>query len=407
MKKLFLLLFVPILSFADIDVSGHLDLEAQAFLLAPDSKYKSSFTLKQTLELKYENENLSGFAKLYTQEDYYDIAKGNEQNKRSYIRLDELYLKYDFEDDSIQVGKSIKYWGALELKSITDVFNPIDFRADMFNPQKLGAWNASYSHFTDDGELSCIVKFYEPNQEFAGNSYVYNFFPSYIEYDKNLKTSYGVSYPSIYLSYSASLESEYALDYAFILEHGYDSQRYFSSNLINPLLISQNAYLVNKFITYNTLVIDATLIKLEALYVDVLEDVDVGDYSHIAFGFEHTIENIYGDAGVGIISEYYRYDTYESDKYNDLDIYEIMQNDIFMGLRYSFNNEDDSSIVGGIVHDFDYDEQTYYLKYESRAFDSFKLMLDYYYIEPSKNTQTAYTSLGRHQRIGLNIAYYF
>ena len=71
------------------------------------------------------------------------------------------------------------------------------------------------------------------------------------------------------------------------------------------------------------------------------------------------------------------------------------------------NDADDTSIVGGLVADMEYNEYMYYAKYESRFGDNIKVECDYYYIEPSKKVQTAYALLGRHQRIGLNIAYYF
>jgi len=405
----YLLLLSLTLSYvlADLELSGHLDVEAQAYLIAPDEKHASNLTLKQTLELRYGEGDLSGYAKLYAQEDSSDFLKETKKNERTFFRVDELYARYDLEDDALQMGKSIKYWGALELVNIVDVFNPRDLRTDIFNSQKLGVWNISYSHFSEDGELSLVVKLNEADQKMAADSYVYYFLPQFLHYDEHLQTSNGRNYPSTYLSYSSSVESEYAFDYALILEHGYDSQRYFSRSVLNPLLLHQNSYLVNKVMAYSTLVVDTTLLKLELLYADVIEDKSVGDYSHIAFGFEYTIENIYDKAGLGIIAEYYRYDSYESDKYDDIALYETMQNDIFIGARYSFNNSDDTSVVGGIVHDVEYDEQVYYMEYESRMNEDIKIALDYYYIEPSKSVDTAYASLGRHQRIGLNIAYYF
>ncbi len=408
MRIVLALLFSFVFLFAELEVSGHLDLDSQAYLIAPNSKNKNSFTLKQTLEFKYEKDDLTLFSSLYAQEDYYDFLGTSKHNDRTFARIDELYLKQDFEDDSIQAGKSIKFWGALELRNIVDVFNPKEFRDDMFSKtNKLGIWNTSYSHYTDSGEFSIIVKLYEQDQSMASSPYVYYIFPKQVSYDNNLNSSNGEFRPSLYLMYSGSTDSEYGLDYAFIYENGYDSQRYFSQVVNIPALYIQNAYLVNKFMTYNTLVVGATLIKLEALYADVYEDINVGDYSYIAFGFEHTIENFYKTHGLGLIAEYYRYDTYESNRYNDLQLFETMQNDLFLGLRYSFNDSDDASIVSGIVPDLDYNEEVYYFKYESRIGNSFRVGLDYYYIEPSKKRKTAYAFLGRHQRVALNLAYHF
>jgi len=418
MRTFFLLISASLIALADFEISGHVDLDSQAYLIKPDTKHKNSFTAKQTLEFKYTKEDLTAFAKVYAQEDYYDFLEDKQHNDRTFVKLDELYLKYDFEDDSIQAGKSVKFWGALELRNIVDDFNPHEFRDDMFKTNKLGVWNASYSHYTDSGEISVIVKLHEQNQQMAGHPYVYYFLPSFVNYDEKLETSHGASRPSLYLTYSGSTDSEYPLDYAVIFEHGYDSQRYFSTDtpqnlsplsptFAQPSKFVQKAYLVNKLMTYDTLVLGSTLIKLEALFAKVDDEANVGDYSHIAFGFEHTLENFYESSSLGLIAEYYRYDTYESDKYDDLQLFETMQNDIFAGARYSFNNADDSSIVGGIVADFEYGEQVYYMKYESRLLESFKVEFDYYYIEPSRDTVTAYALLGRHQRVGLNVAYHF
>ncbi len=408
MIKIFLVfIFVYSAVVADIEISGHVDLDSQAYLSKPKNKNANSFTAKQTLEIKYTQDDITVFAKLYAQEAYRDFSTDKEDTKRTFARLDELFLRLDFEDDALQIGKSIKYWGSLELRNIVDAFNPNELRDDMFKTNKLGVWNASYTYYTQSGELSIIAKVAEPDQRMAGYPYVYYFFPSSVDYNDNLLTSDKKHRPSIYVSYNGTTDTEYALDYAFIYENGYDSQRYFSSIINQPASYVQNAYLVNKFMTYNTLVVNATLFKLEALYAFVEDDVSVGDYSHIALGVEHTLEDFDNGASLGLLSEYYKYSTYESDKYNDLQLFETMQDDIFIGARYTFNDADDSSIVGGIIHDLEYNEEVYYLEYESRFSESFKVELDYYYIEPSKDTQTAYAFLGRHQRIALNIAYHF
>ncbi|MCF6339976.1 MAG: hypothetical protein L3J10_04385 [Sulfurimonas sp.] len=414
MRYFLLLVFHVTLLFGKLEISGHVDIDSQLYLTKSDSKNGSNFTASQTFEFEYEKDDYSVYATLYTQEDYSDLLKENEKTQRTFMRIDELYLEYSFEDDSIIIGKNIKFWGSLEFENIVDVFNPSDLRADILSTDKLGIWNLSYSHFTQNGEFSMIIKLYEQDQKMANQPYAYYFLPSQLTYDKNLQTSNGVYRPSIYLMYSASLDSEYPLDFAFIFENGYDSQRYISSSVSQPTTLYQNAYLVNKFITFNTLVIGTTLIKLELLYADVIKDKKVSDYSHIGFGVEHTIENVFEDiylpwskANLGLIAEYYKYNTYESEKMDDLKLYESMQNDLFIGVRYTFNNADDSSIVGGIVIDMEYGEEIYFIEYESRFGDSFKMELDYNYINPSSKELTTYASLGKHQRVGLSIAYYF
>lgn len=409
-NRLVSLLFISTsLVYGNFEVNGFVGVNSQSYLKAPSSKYANNFTMQQELEVKYFNDNLSVYSKVYAQEDSHDLR--DKQNERTFVRLDELYLKYDFDNDMLSAGKSIKFWGSLEVKNIVDGFNAIDLRVDLFELQKLGAYNLTYSHYTDSGEISAIIKIKEQNQEMAAPIYVYNFFPEFVSYDANINTSKNKYRPSVFLKYSGSTETEYALDYAFIYENGYDSQRYFLADGIlngSPVNYNQHSYIVDKFMTYNTLVVNSTLIKLEALYAKVDDDKYIGDYSHIGFGLEHTIENYMGsDVGVGLIAEYYRYITFEDDKYTDLEIFETMQNDLFVGVRYSFNNANDTNIIGGVIADIQYDEQVYYLKFASRAYDSLKIEVDAYLIEPSKEKATAYSFLKKHQRIALNIAWYF
>ena len=407
MKILSLLVLGFILLYAELETKGYVALETQAYLTAPDTKHKNNFTLKTNLELNYEKDDLTLYTKLYAQQDYYDMLGSSEHNGRSFVRLDEAYLKYDFEDDALQVGKSIKFWGALEFINISDDFNSKDLRDDIFSKtDKLGVWNLSYTHYFENSELSLIVKLNEPDQKMADYPYVYYIFPSYISYDNDLEKENG-NRASVYLMYSGSTDSDYPIDYAFIYENGYDSQRYFAPVVRGSMLYEQHSYLAHKFITYDTMVVGETLIKLEALYAKVMDDEKISDYSHVAFGVEHTLQNIYKTHSLGFLAEYYNYATYEDNKYSDLELFETMQNDLFLGVRYAFNDSNSASIVGGVVKDFEYNEELYYFKYESRFLDALKVELDYYYIEPSNTKQTAFALLKRHQRVSLGISYHF
>ena len=133
MKKLLLLVLSSLSLFAEIEVSGHLDLDSEFYLTKAPARDGSSFTAKQTLELKYLKDDFTVYAKLYAQEAYNDFLKQSDKTRRTFARIDELYVKYDREDDSFELGKSVKFWGALELRNIVDGFNPNEFRDDMFS----------------------------------------------------------------------------------------------------------------------------------------------------------------------------------------------------------------------------------------------------------------------------------
>jgi hypothetical protein len=412
----------------DVAIQGHIDLTTQAYLVLPQDKHPDNITLSGLFEAAYTKNDLTIKAQAKAQADTYDFKSQNEEhNNRTYLRLDELYAQYNLENDQILIGKYIRFWGALELRNITDVFNSNELRDDPDDSDKLGAWNLSYSHFTESGELSAMVKLYEQDREMATNPYVYYFFPSAVPivnpatglpitppvpyvYDKKLQTESGEFRPSLYLKYSGSTETEYAVDYAFIYENGYDSQRYYSvtpATDLSHITTNENAYLVNKLLTYNTLVAGSTLFKLEATLTDVIDNAQIADYYQVGLGVEYTFSQVYGDADLGLISEYYNYGTLESGKRGDLELFEIFQNDLFLGLRYTFNNANDANIIGGAIIDTEYDEQVYYVKYESRLANSFKVNLDYKYIKPSPTDLTAFHLMGRHERLSLKLGYYF
>ena len=231
-----------------------------------------------------------------------------------------------------------------------------------------------------------------------------------LSYRDTLHTEKSEFRPSLYLNYSGSTDSEYPLDYAIIFENGYDSQRYYTTTMAADaasMQTNENAYLVNKLSSYNTLVLGSTLVKLEAVYTDVISDEQISDYLHIGLGLEHTLNQFYGDANLGLITEYYYYDIFDDSKRSDLELFELFQNDLFLGLRYSFNDENDANIIGGAILDMDYDEQVYYLEYETRIADMFKLNFDYRFVQPSSEYKTAFNLMGKHERISLKMGYHF
>ncbi len=409
----------------DIAFKGDVQNTTQYYIKAPDDKHKFNNTASVNLELEYLYDALTLKTKLKAQEDFYDFYEKSKKNQRSFVRLDELYGTYDFDEDQIFIGKNIRFWGALEVRNITDSFNSQDMRSDIFTSDKLGAWNASYAHYTESGEFDVIIKFYEQDRDMAALPYVYYFFPAefplydasgninglaQLQYKNKLLTESSHYRPSIYLKYSGSTDTEYALDYAVIFENGYDSQRYYTFTQANDrskITTRENAYLVNKISTYDTLVVGSTLVKLEALYTDVINDVEISDYYHIGLGVEYTISQVYSEADLGLISEYYYYDILDDTKRNDLQLFETLQNDLFLGFRYTFNDGNDGSVVAGSIIDLDYSEEVYYLEYETRVADVVKLNFDYRYTNPSKNRLTAFNLLGKHERVSLTLGYYF
>lgn len=395
---------------ADVSVRGNVSLQGDAYLIHPEGKHPDNYTASTDIEGEYTHDAWRAFGRIYAQQDYYDLQAAEEQNGRSFLRVDELYGAYDFEEDQLMAGRSIRFWGALEVRNIVDGFNPSDLRGTPFETDKMGVWNAAWTHYTETGSFALIVKTDEEDQKMAKPPYVYYFFPPNVTYDATLQTEDSRYRPTVYLRYGGSTESDTPLDYALIVQHGYDSQRFFSADTFTPpIALQAHAYLVNKLLTYNTLVLGETLLKLEGVYADVIKTPSISDYYQLGLGIEHTLTAALGDGDLGLIGEYYYYDTLQkgADKYTDLELFEVFQNDLFVGIRYTANDISDTSLVGGAIFDLDYAEQSYYVQAQTRLFDALTMHAEYRYIEPSKQTPTAYHLLGRLQALSLKLGYYF
>jgi len=402
MKQLISLALLGTSLFAEVQTEGYVGLDSQSYS-QKDSKHSSNFTLEQQLKLTYEDGDFSSVLEVFAQEDYSDISN-KKDNDRTFARVNEIYFQYEFEEDRILLGKNIRFWGALEVNNIVDTFNIQEGRNDPTRTDKIGAYNFEYSHYFEESEFSFISKFYEQNRKMSESSYMYSTLQEGERLNNTLESEKSLYRPNIYLTYSGSLSEEYALDYAFIYQNGYDSQRYSTKSGDE---YSEHSYIVNKFMTYNTLVIDSTLYKLEFAYADVQDDNTVSDYINLGLGIENTLEQLEDGSEIGLIGEYYYYQTLKDDKLSDLDLGQSFQNDLFLGLRYSMNDEADTSAVGGVILDTQYNEQNYYVEYESRFFDTFKVKVDARYIEPSTSHNTVFAKQGRQHRFGFNISYHF
>ena len=369
MRILILLLSINFYLFA-FDIKGNIEVEYKKYFEVKSSKSDESKSISGQIETKKEFANSYIFSKI-------EFLKDNDDKKREYILLNEIFYKYMGDDYDFIIGKNIKFWGALELHNLTDIFNAKNILNDVTDKdKKLGSFNISYMKILEnEDELSFLIKPIEEKQKFVWAKNPLNNFP--LPYDENFKKE--KKRPTIYLKYDGSRSG---LDFRFIFQNGYDSYR---DLIMENNRLKQYLYLVNKFITYNTFVKDDTLYKLEFAYTDVLDYGKIDDYYEIGGGIEHTIYSLFDKKDVGVLAEYYK---------SDMDREIIYQNDIFVGVRISFNDKDSSEVITGVIKDFDNQENSYSFEYNTRFFENFKTKFRYL-----KNSDLSI--------INLNIGYYF
>ncbi len=387
MRKLALLALTPLIMIAgELEFKGNIGIEAQYLKHDIANKRDNALALRVEVEVKKEVDDGVFVMKMKRIMD-------KDDHERRYMDFCDLYYQYNFENADILIGRNTRFWGALEFYNFTDVFNTKDFLDDPFDyDSKLGAWNVAYTQYLDNGEISLIVKLHEERQKIQDEESVDNFFP--MPYLDKLHTQKDENRPTIYLKYSASGE-EVQVDYGVVYQNGYDAKRYIS---VTNGALQQNAFIVNKLMGYATYIHGDTIYKIEATYA--LSDEDkVSDYAEIGVGLEHTLYGFWDKKDLGLLVEYYRYEPSDDKKVN---LNSFFADDLTLGFRLSMNDLSSSEVLGGLDIDLDSKEKIFFVEYETRVMEEYKLKTSYTHLAPED--ASIFKEL---DKVKLEFGYYF
>jgi hypothetical protein len=291
----------------------------------------------------------------------------------------------------------------MEINNPSDVINSKDLAHDLFNKEsKIGAYLTRASYYLESSQLDIIAKWHEDGQALGDNKNPYFGKITQIGFSDSLTMEKEENRPTLFLKYAGSTEHDAPLDYAVALMSGYDNIRTLD---ISKLPLTWKSYLVNKLLTFNTWVVDATLIKFEATYADISNNdySNLSDYAQTAIGFEHTLEQLYNGYDLGVLVEhnqFFQFDDKRSASFN------FFNNDLFIGARLSINDEDSSSILGGVTLDLDYtDQYSTFIALETKVLNTLNIDLSYQKIVNSKKDPIA-SQIGDHTQIGVNLTYH-
>ncbi|HHH19727.1 MAG TPA: hypothetical protein ENK86_04375 [Campylobacterales bacterium] len=356
-----------------LEYKGNLSMEAsyldhdQADKRDTEHAFRLEAEVKQPLE---EGKLVANLKAIYDMND----------KERRYLDFNDLYYQHELPSGHLLIGRSTRFWGAMEFYNHTDNFNTKDWLDNPFDyDSKIGANTLAYTHYFDNSELSVIAKVHEERQRVPDQEAINNFFPPI--YSDKLETQKSRNRPTLYVKYDGSGE-ETQVDYSLIYQNGYDEQRYLAP-VGNEL--HQHAYLVNKLMGYATLVEGDTLYKTELAYTKSDDDW-VADYAQMSLGAEHTLYGFWDTKDLGLLLEYYRYHDFDHDKMGAEDFGNLFADDVALGFRVSMNDTSDSEILGGLSVDRENHEQILFVEYETRLMDRYKLKLNYQHLEPEEDS---------------------
>ncbi len=114
---------------------------------------------------------------------------------------------------------------------------------------------------------------------------------------------------------------------------------------------------------------DAWIFKMEALSRSGMTD---GRYFATVFGFEYTLEGLFGSVSdLGIVSEY------NFDERGDASPASyFLENDLALGLRWALNDSASSEMLAGVIYDVETHERVLTVEASRRLGDVWKLSVD-------------------------------
>ena len=248
MKKILLvcLFFITLKANSlDIDYKGSMGLDYKKFNYdIPFVDDKTQKTFLGQIELKKLFDNSEVFLKVEALKDFDD-------ENRKYSKVNEVFFKYESDNYDLKIGKDIKYWGALELHNLTDIYNEKNTQNDMFDESsKLGTKAITYNYYLQNEDSISLI----------------------ISEDKNEKNNI-----SSYIKYSGSRDDIASRDFAYILNSKDE-----------------------KFLMFHTLIVNDSIYKLEYLYKNKTKKYQAG------IGIEHTLYGLINKKDLSLLLEYYK-----------------------------------------------------------------------------------------------------
>jgi len=357
------------------------------------SDFSSERVVQGDMELKFEND-------MFITDLTIDYLYSSRYKDRRYLSLNEFYFTKEYEDYSLSIGKTIKYWGELEGFNIADVYNQKNYLLDPFGKsQKIGSLGLNILRYFDDDTLEFGVKFYEEDLEYSSSA---PYYPLSLDYDSELKLSKERYTPTIYMIYGFNTDESLDSESKIILFHGYDNKRYFTPKNLTTLF--QYAYRVNKFIFLSHVVFKEMIFKCESSYTDVISDKSLSDYAQVSLGLEKSFYN-FKNIDTTLYLEYYRYIYMQENKIESVDISEIYSDDMFVALKMNFNDVGSSEVKSGVLYDFSNKEKVFKVEAKSRVLDSFILSADFMRIFSAP--KTILTQFGDSTRTVVSLTYSF
>jgi len=290
-----------------------------------------------------------------------------EDSERTHFDLRELYWRKTFDESDLDltIGLSKVFWGVTESVHLVDIINQTDFVENLDGEDKLGQPMINFTWTKDWGIIDAFILPYFRERTFADFSGRPSL-PLPVDTDNPL-----------YASGSEEKHVDWAIRYSQVFGDWDVGLAHFQGTSRDPYLlprITTNGGTLVPFydqISQTSIDVQATLEnwlwKLEAITNDS-EQFD--RYFASAVGFEYSFYDL-RESGIdfGFISEYL---------FDDRQEYSLspFQNDIFVGGRFAFNDENSTELLMGGFYDLDNSSKSFSVEGSRRLGQDMQISLE-------------------------------
>ncbi|MFW0778089.1 MAG: hypothetical protein ACN2B6_10280 [Rickettsiales bacterium] len=325
-------------------------------------------------EDSYAGQKFGSTPSVIVEPEYYHVSddEKNTYTARVFIHLDpsdDERTHYDIrqldwiradDDWEIRAGISKVYWGVTESRHLVDIINQVDGVEDIDDEDRLGQPMVQLATFQDWGTLRFFYLPYFRERTFPGRAGRLRG-PLVVDTDQ-----------ARYANGAKEWHPDMALRYQHTIDAWDVGLAHFHGTSREPVLRIENGVLVPfyEIIDQSSLDVQYTtgswLWKLEAI-----GRAGQGDYFGAATGgFEYTFYGVNDAHDLGILLEYHRDGRDHRAPGTNLD------NDIFAGFRYTFNDVSDTELLAGITADTNHASQFVVLEASHRINTNWKAEID-------------------------------
>ncbi len=372
--------------------SGNIALQGRSFWQSAQFNGQRDGDLSLSFEPEYYKEWNDGFRAItFTP----FVRVDSTDPERTHFDLRAAHYLHVAGDWELRVGLAKVFWGVTESQHLVDIINQTDLVENLDTEDKLGQPMIETTWLRDWGALQFYILPGFRERTFPGRK-------------GRLRTELIVDTDNP--EYESGAE-EYHVDWAVRLSSQIGpvdlGLSHFSGTSRVPDLVPtfDSSGRLEFIPVYN--LIDQTGLDIQAIIGNwtwklesILQTKRGRDFTAAVGGFEYTFYGMMESAtDIGVLAEYH-YDDRKQDATTGF------QDDIFLGMRYAFNDAQDTEILAGGLYDFDFSSRSFRIELQRRISDSWRIESEFQLFS-NVSSDDPLNQFSRDDYFQLDLAYYF